>query len=285
MKVSGATFCRNIIELDYPIVEAITSILPIVDEFIVNVGDSHDGTLELIKSINSSKIIIIESKWDDSLRKDGLIFSQQAQIAINHCTGDWVFYLNADEVVHEDDLPKIYDYMERYLKNEEVLGFMFRYLHFDGDYWSVNPWRYRKEIRIIRNNGKVRAHGDMTGFMCVDSGLDLKHLKSRWHWAGSRWRWNSARIFHYGWVKPPEILLERNKRLEYYYHDDKYLEEKYKNKTRYDWEYYDILKEFKGSHPKVMENRIKKAKRLKERRNRWLNLRFYLEVFKHGFKG
>ena len=97
MKISGFSFCRNAVKYDYPLVESIQSILPIVDEFVINVGRCNDGTLELIQSINSPKIRIVESVWDDTLKKDGLIYSQQTNIALNHCSGDWAFYLQADE--------------------------------------------------------------------------------------------------------------------------------------------------------------------------------------------
>jgi len=107
MKISGFTFCRNMVRYDYPIIESIRSILPIVDEFIVNVGRCDDGTLELVRSIGDPKIRIIQSVWDETLRTGGLIYSQQTNIALAACTGDWAFYLQADEVVHEDDLPNI----------------------------------------------------------------------------------------------------------------------------------------------------------------------------------
>src|SRR5881409_1803463 len=126
MKVSGFTFCRNAVRYDYPVVEAIRSILPIVDEFLVNVGRCEDGTLELIRSIGDPKIRIVESVWDESLRKDGLVYSQQTNIALSHCTGDWAFYLQADEVVHEDDLPKIVDATRAHITNQKVRGLLFR---------------------------------------------------------------------------------------------------------------------------------------------------------------
>jgi hypothetical protein len=59
MKVSGFTFVKNAVKYGYPVVESIKSILPIVDEFIVCLGDSEDNTTELIKGINSPKIKII----------------------------------------------------------------------------------------------------------------------------------------------------------------------------------------------------------------------------------
>ncbi len=104
MKISGFTIASNAIRFDYPVVESIKSILPIVDEFIVNVGPDEDGTLSLIESIGDPKIKIIRSQWNPNLDTGGYLFAQQTNIALFNCTGSWAFYLQADEVVHEDDL-------------------------------------------------------------------------------------------------------------------------------------------------------------------------------------
>jgi hypothetical protein len=280
MRISGFTFGRNLVRLDYPVVESITSILPIVDEMIVNVGHSEDNTLEVIQSIRDPKIRVIESVWDEEMRKEGLVLSHQANLALAECSGDWAFYIQADEVVHERDLPVIESAVRRYEGKEEVLGLMFRYFHFDGDYCSLNPWRYRKEIRVIRNNGKLEVCGDACGFHTKEDRLFMK--------AGpkSRWAWSGAHIYHYGWVTTtPRALLERKKSLEFFYHDDGYLDQKYSGRDDLKVDYYDILKEFRGTHPAVMKSRVAESLRLAPRRNRWLNPRFYKEVLTHGFKG
>ena len=157
MKVSGFTICRNAVKFDFPVVEAIRSALPIVDEFIVNVGQSDDGTLELIRSIVSDKIRIVESYWDDRMKKDGLIYSCQTNIALSHCAGDWALYVQADEVLHEADYDTIRKELDDHLANLAVLGFTFRYLHFYGDYRTTNPWGYHRAVRIIRNDGRVES--------------------------------------------------------------------------------------------------------------------------------
>ena len=281
MKASGFTFCRNIVQYDYPIVESIRSILPIVDEFIVNVGRCKDGTMELVQSIGDPKIRIIESIWDDSLRKDGLIYAQQTNIALSHCTGDWAFYLQADEVVHEEDLPVIQAAMRTYLGNPSVKGLLFRYLHFMADYWSTNPWFYHKAVRVIRNSGEVESCGDAVGF----------HLKSTKQYLQSgpkEWIASSGgRIFHYGWVKDPKTMLAKVKEQITVYHGNTppaaqaglYLQ------SAFQYEDYAILKEFQGGHPAVMKSRIASAARWAARRNRWLNPRFYREVLRRGFRG
>jgi hypothetical protein len=280
MKISGFSFGRNLIELDYPVVESITSVLPLVDEFIFNAGDSRDATTDLVRSIGSPKLKIISSVWDDSLRKDGLIFSEQAKHAFRQCSGEWALFVNADEVLHEKDYESIRKALRKYQDQAQILGLMFRYYHFDADFWSLNPWRYHKEIRLVRKDGRVEPCGDMSGFQAV---ADQRYLKSG---PPERWAFSGAHIYHYGWVrKSPEIMLERNRRLEYYYHDDSYLRQNYDGKEEFDYEYYDALKEFRGTHPAVMEGRLARSSRLRKRRNRWLNPRFYKEVFTHGFKG
>ncbi len=267
------------IKYDFPIVESIHSILPLVDEYIVNVGKSEDDTLDLIRSIKSDKIRIAESVWDDSLVKDGRIFGMQQDIALSHCRGDWAFCLQADEVVHEEDLPVIRRAMGKYLDQPDVLGLVFRVLHFKGDYWSLDPWMYRKATRIVRNNGRIRSTVDCCDFQMEESSKMIK--------SSPNGRFMRARIFHYGWVKDPKILREKL-RFQISRHDGHKLSEQEIDDQallRSQYPTYDILKEFRGSHPRVMHQRIDKAKRLHPKLNRWFNWKFYKEVFTHGFKG
>ncbi len=297
MKISGFTFVRNAVKFDYPVKESIVSILPVVDEYIVNVGDCDDGTRELIESVGSPKIKIIDSVWDDALTKDGKIFAQQTNIALSHCTGDWAFYLQADEMVHEKDLPALVRFMEEKLAHKNVLGFMFWYLHFFGDYWSVNPWGYHKEIRIIRNNGSVESGGDATGFYCTSDGLHLKDRRA----PEGRVIFTGVNMYHYSYVKNPKTLAEKLKAqvskhigdapkesMRKSFRIQGLTEEQHKvffQMSEFPFEKYDIMKNFNGSHPNVMQGRIKNFPRLKRFRSRWLHLNFYKEVLKHGFKG
>src|SRR6185503_11220201 len=124
MTVSGFTFCRNAVKYDYPVLESIRSALPVCDEFILNVGRCDDGTMELIESIRDPRIKIIESVWDESLRRDGLIYAEQTNIALRHCKGEWAFYIQADEVVHEDDLPALRRSMAQHAGNRTLKGLL-----------------------------------------------------------------------------------------------------------------------------------------------------------------
>ncbi|MEA5402015.1 hypothetical protein VB776_03745 [Arcicella sp. DC2W] len=247
MKISGFTFVRNAIKFDYPIVEAITSILPICDEVVVAVGNSEDETLALIQSINSPKIKIIETIWDDSLRKGGQVLAVETDKALAAVSpdADWCFYIQGDEVVHEKYLPIIKKAMQDNLHKSQVDGLLFNYTHFYGSYRYVgnaHRW-YRREIRVIRNTGKVRSYKDAQGFRTVDNQkLKVKLI--------------DAYIYHYGWVKPPEIQREKMKSSINFWGEGHDVDKIKEVLEAFDYSEIDSLTLFEGTHPEVMQARI-----------------------------
>ncbi len=196
MTISGFTIVRNAVKFHYPVVAAITSILPICDEFIVNVGDSDDGTLDLIRSIQSPKIRIIATTWD--MGQGPSVLSQQTNITLKECKGDWAFYLQSDEVIHEADLARLKQCMSRSFHDRAVDALRFRWLHFYGSFWRyrIDAGWYQKQDRIIRNNGTVGSFGDAFGFRRKD-GRPL----------GSRP--TGCLLYHYGWVNTLEDMQQR----------------------------------------------------------------------------
>jgi len=245
MKISGFTFAKDAVKYAFPLKESIQSILSIVDEFVVNVGKSEDGTLELVKSIRNPKIKIIESVWDPGLKTKGKILAQQTNIALEQCKGDWCFYLQADEVVHEKDLAKIVNSMKIYLDDKQVEGLLFHWLHFYGDYqhyvWSYH-W-YQQEIRIIRNRRGIRSWSSAQGFRRAGQKLKVKDT--------------GAYIYHYGWVRPPEAMAEKKRYHNSLHHGDNW--EKHYREKQFDYlAHLDpyMLAEFKETHPKAMEAKI-----------------------------
>jgi hypothetical protein len=249
MKVTGFTIIRNAIKYDYPVVEAITSVLPVCNEFLVSVGNSEDGTLELIKSINSPKIKIMESIWDDSLREGGKLLSietNKAFEAIGSAT-DWCFYIQSDEVIHEKYHDAIREGMKKYKDDKAVDGLLFNYTHFYGGYNYIGNSRnwYRNEIRIIRNDKNIRSYKDAQGFRKVDdSKLNVKAI--------------DASVYHYGWVKPPKAQQAKQENFHKMWHDDAWMKKNIAAVDEFDYSKIDSLEEFKGTHPKVMLERIAK---------------------------
>lgn len=248
MKVCGFTIVRNAIKYGYPVLESIKSILPICDQVIVAVGNSDDETLKLIKSINSEKILIIETIWDDALRSGGKVLAVETNKAMDAISPDfdWCFYIQADEVVHEKYHSVIINEMERYKDHPEVQGLLFNYLHFWGtfDYVGVSREWYRREIRVIRNNKKIRSYRDAQGFRIDNSKLKVKHI--------------DAYIYHYGWVRPPEIIKEKMKSFTALYFEGEKLEELLNKVTDFDYSETDEVKKFEGTHPQVMQDMVNK---------------------------
>jgi len=201
MTISGFTFVRNAVKYYYPVVESIKSILPIVDEFVVAVGNSDDDTLDLIRSIGSPKIKIIETIWDDSLRQGGAVLALETDKAFANISqkAGWAFYLQADEVVHEKYLATIVKAAEMYNDDMTVEGLLFKYLHFYGSYsWVGNTRKwYRREIRMVRNMPGISSYKDAQGFRIDGRKLKVKPI--------------DAHIYHYGWVKSPKHLKDKEK--------------------------------------------------------------------------
>lgn len=250
MKVTGFTIIRNAINYDYPVVEAILSILPICDEFIVAVGNSEDETLQLIKSINSPKIKIIETVWDDSLREGGQVLAIETNKAFDATSKDtdWCFYIQSDECVHEKHLASIKKAMLEYKDDKKVDGLLLNYVHFYGSYNYVGNSRrwYRKEIRIIKNDKTIRSYKDAQGFRKIDnSKLNVKEI--------------AAEIYHYGWVKPPKAQQAKQENFHKMWHDDEWMKKNIAKVDEFDYSQIDSLEEFKGSHPKVFQSLVAKA--------------------------
>lgn len=247
MKVCGFTFIRNAVKYDYPIVEAITSILPLCDKFIVVVGNSEDNTRNLIERINNSKIKIIDSVWNENLREGGKVLAVETNKAIDALPSDfdWAFYIQGDEVVHEKYHSTILNSMKKWEDHESVDGLLFKYIHFYGsfDYVGDSTRWYRNEIRIIRCDSSIRSYRDAQGFKKNGQLLKVKEA--------------GAAIFHYGWVKPPVFQQEKNKYFNSLWHSDKWLEKNISGEKEFDYTEIDSLKKFAGTHPAVMHNRIR----------------------------
>ncbi len=245
MKISGFTFVKNAVQLYYPIVEAISSILPICDEIIVACGDSDDGTTDLVRSIGDDRIRIIETVWDPKYFVRGAINARQTNVALDQCTGDWCFYMQADEVVHERDLPGLREKMARYLDDPEVEGLLFDYKHFYGDYdhYQIGRNWYRHEVRIVRNGIGAQSWESAQSFR--KDGRKLRVVRA------------DADIYHYGWVRPPKAMTRKQIAMATIHKNAKWIQEHYPDQTaQYDFGKLKSRVAFTGTHPAVMKDRI-----------------------------
>jgi glycosyltransferase involved in cell wall biosynthesis len=258
MTISGFSFVRNGVKLYYPIIESIKSILPICDEFVIAVGkgDEDDTTRELIAAINDTKIKIIDTEWDEKYFKKGIINSIQTDIAMRACLGDWLFYVQADEVVHEKYLTEIQKRCHDLLGCPNVEGLVFKYKHFWGDYdhyQNGHGW-YPNEIRIVRNIPNIHSYQSAQSFRWFDF-YDNPRQET-----GTR-KLNvaevDAEIFHYGWVRPPHLMQNKRKSLDSVHWGIKRATDYYQRERDYfDYGPLNLLAEYKGTHPQVMQEMI-----------------------------
>lgn len=248
MKVCGFTFIRNAVKFDFPVVEAISSVLPLCDHFVVAVGNSDDTTRDLIQGISSEKISIVDTVWDESLKKGGVVYAAETDKAFDAVPPeyDWCFYIQGDEALHEKYLPVVKKAMYENLHREKVEGLLFGYCHFYGTYNYVGDSRkwYRNEIRIVRNDKSIRSYRDAQGFR--KNGRKLRVVQV------------NANIYHYGWVRSPEFMQDKINEVRKFYKgisEEEAMQHVAKNEFNYS-QNYDALMRFEGTHPKVMLPRI-----------------------------
>ena len=247
MKISGFTIIKNAIINSYPIVEAIESILPVVDEMIVLIGDSEDDTVGLINTINNPKIKIHHSVWDKTLRTGGSVLAVETNKAFDLIdpSSTWAFYIQADEAIHEQDFANIKAACIKYKDDKKVEGLLFKYLHFYGTYDYIGDSRkwYSHEVRIIRNNKKIQSYKDAQGFRIGNSKLPVKAI--------------DASIYHYGWVKSPEQMDRKQKNVvRFWSSHDEGIAQLLAKPDYFAFDNYDSLAKFSGTHPKVYSVRI-----------------------------
>ncbi len=247
MKISGFTIIKNALINDYPVFEAIHSILPVVDEMIVLCGDSSDETRQAIAAINHPKIKIHDSTWDPNLKKGGEVLAVETDkaFALVDPESTWAFYIQADEAVHEQYHAAILDACRLYKDDPNVEGLLFKYLHFYGTYDYVGDSRkwYHREVRIIRNDKSIHAYKDAQGFRKGHHKLKVKLI--------------DAYIYHYGWVKSPGQMRKKILEVSQYWHPESSgYQPQYHADQVFDFNDYDSLERFTGTHPSVMKQRV-----------------------------
>ena len=247
MLLSGFTFIRNGVTFDYPFRESLQSMLPLVDELIVAVGNSEDGTREAVTALGSDKIRILDTTWDESLRSEGRILAQQTNLALAETKNPWCLYLQGDEVLHEEDFRLIHNALDRYADVHTIKGLLFNYIHFYGSYGTIGESRrwYRREIRVVRNHCGIESWGDAQGFRMGAEKLRVAHVP--------------ARVFHYGWVKPPTVQRRKLEAFHKLWHDDAWVEAELGSNIEYRYEDGGRLRPFEETHPAVMRNRVSAA--------------------------
>ncbi len=241
MKLSFFTFLRDPHKLGYPFLESIKSALPIADEFVIALAegeDTFDAINQEVAELHSPKIRVVKTVWNEAMRTAGFVYGQQKMLAQSYCQGDYAFYLEADEVLHEGDYEVVDRALRNNLNDRRVEAFAFRYFHFFGSpgWLARSPGWYRYAPRIIRNDLRSVALDGLFWNVIVNN------QKLRW----PRAKVIDASIYHYGHVR--SLTASQNKQDTV---------QKYWGKSPREISKYEIhpkfLKEFRGTHPAVMQ--------------------------------
>ena len=252
MRIEGFTYVRNGFKMGYPFLPSINSVLPIVDQLFVVVGDSEDGTREAIENLKNDKIVIVDSIWEEEKRVNGEIFKDQANLGLQKVTGDWAIHIQADEVLNEADGEKLINYIHEADELKEVDGLLFPFYHFWGDYQHIRKTRrtHAFEIRAFKNNRNVQSYRDSMGFRIFkpesseNNGTKLKVLKT------------DIPIYHYAYTRHPKLMNKKSNYFDRFWHSNEWL----KNNTKeadFDYNEVDRLEPYEGSHPIYMGDVIK----------------------------
>lgn len=162
----------------------INSVKNIVDEIVVVDTGSKDKTVEISESLGAR---VIHTKWEDD-------FSKARNIAIDNATSDWILFLDADEVVREEDVIKIRPLLE----DDTVEAYMCKFINYGGDSVSSGLTEIHYNFKLFRNNGKLRyvfpIHENLINV------VDKRNLI---------YKESGITILHYGYLE--ETKTEKNK--------------------------------------------------------------------------
>ena len=255
MKTLGIyQFVRNATKFDYPFEESILSAIPIADQIVLCECYSEDDTYERVLDLQKrfpEKIKVIQHPWITHYSELSLI----GNYCIPYLNTDWHMQLQADEVFHERDYNSIRNIVDNSL--DKFTAFFVNYFHFLGNYETEFDFIYKRALRLAR-----KGHGWwLSGDACELSFGNRKGVTE-----------STITLYHYGKVKDAKKGYAKEVDFQSYYTDIGFPDPKMKEMKDKLGEYCDYVylfeeaikkgevRKFTGTHPQVMEKRIKEFK-------------------------
>lgn len=161
------------------LMQCLDSLTSVVDEVVIYDTGSTDGTIELAREAGAT---VIEGYWDDD-------FGRARNEALNHCTGEWVLHIDADEVFEGDASA-----FRNVLATTSLSAFQMEILNLSGDKNTLTHRPARVFKRAIYH-WQGRLHEQLTmrdGSPRDDFGIV-----------------EDAKLIHYGYT--PEFMAKKNK--------------------------------------------------------------------------
>jgi glycosyltransferase involved in cell wall biosynthesis len=260
--LSVAVACSNPDTLDFPFRECLESVLPIADEIVVLNGD-HPGEPSQVQKIVTDiyreydvahKFRLYTLPWQEHMRKNMEVLAKTA--AISQCTGDYVLLLDADELIHEDDY--------KYIRGALDFGhdaYSFGTLHFYSSYRVIKKYDdhwYDYRPKLFKNGLGI---WDGPQSWIEDNKWGADRLRTEYTADLVTWDYKpvhtfskklKVKLFHYGYVRQSERMLDKQNKIEKRYHPDGSTQV-----SKWDWDL-EGTELYTGGHPEVMHERIKR---------------------------
>lgn len=208
--LGGASFIHNGIVQDYNYRETIDCLVELCDKVVIVDAGSTDGTYEDLRSyideVNkpfyNTRVLLIRAsteEWHAQQGREKLSFF--SNIAISALSTDWVFYLQMDEILHEDSFP----YVRAAIEEDGVDGYLVSRLNLWKDpHHMLNVPQERKPVstEVIRlAKTKFRCFDDAES-LAVDGVMGI---------FGDV---NNIQIFHMGFIRDKVKHLEKIKHMQ-----------------------------------------------------------------------
>lgn len=263
MHVTGVLSVRAAVELGYPFVQVVESLLSLCDRVCFSYDpefpDDADKIMELESRLGiegEGKVVYDKSSWNMDNNDKGSEIAWQMDMAIfsqlirSDTRTDWFVVLQADELLHEKDAEDLRDFMKN--ASPDIDGFALERLYFWKDGKTIRKDWCHDLVRVFRPFRRKFTGGDG---MFTYPGDDVVPGKTpKLH----------HKIYHYSRVGDPKTISKRVRNLDTFFHDEKDLV-KEEDLPEYDFGFrqYDNYRvdeeipeaeaeliEFKGVHPR-----------------------------------
>jgi hypothetical protein len=240
MKIYGFSYIRNGESIGYPYFEAFQCMAEFCDHSYIAVGDSTDGTREKLASL--AKVTLIDTIWEEKMRVDGAIFSQQANLALaevrkNHKVG-WALHLQADQILCQKDFSKLREDFET-AERSGADGLSMRFIHF----WQTpekiahsKRW-FPQTINAVKVDSKGISVGDSQSLGNCTKVFD-----------------SDITVFHYGHALGDKYAEKKQRALHRWWHKDAAIDKVMKKSKKKDAQEPSLR--FLGAHPIWMRERL-----------------------------
>lgn len=218
MSVAALYRVHNVFLMDYPLEASIRSALEFCDEVCISVGASEDNTFGLIQSLR------YEFQERIKFQTDTYIFDREWQVrawdwaaALTKC--DWRFLIDADEVIHEQDAPKL----KKLLVETKANLVNLRMIHFYGTpslYVQKGDF-YQRHTRIGRRSVNFRLRNfrtDANRAPVCDPVATINGREIRAHLTG--FQSIDIPLYHYGWCRLRKAMGARRIKGRAWYRND-----------------------------------------------------------------